>query len=220
LKRITIEIIDNIRHFMELVGFDSLLDIVEELKIEKIYRFDINTLWAVQKFRFKANDFTPGDLLNVREIGIVEIETLDAKDGEYTCLVKTQKENKFHELFSDFNLILPPDSPLALNQTNMRISFISKERQLKTVLTQLSQIVSLKVLSIKDLKYEHTPYFSLTQHQLELIQYAVNKGYYEIPRKVHIKEIAAHYNASISAVNELLRKVEKKVFQNLFSSAM
>ncbi|TFG05037.1 MAG: hypothetical protein EU536_03040, partial [Promethearchaeota archaeon] len=125
MKRITVEITKNIRQFMELVGFESLLDVIEELKIEKIYRFDTNTLWAVQKFKFKAAGFRPNDLLKEKEIGIIEIEILDARNGEYTCLVKTQKENKFHELFSDFNLILPPDNPLILNQTTMRIAFIS-----------------------------------------------------------------------------------------------
>ena len=222
MKRITLEIMGVIKPFMELVGFGQLLDYVEKLRLEKIYRFDINAIWAVQVFKFKDPDFEPTDLLYIEGIGITEIEVLIENNWNYTCLVKTEKENKFHELFTDFNLILPPDLPLILTQDSMKISFISYEYQLRTVLNQLSQYIPkkhLKVASIQDIKHEFTSYHSLlTPRQLEIVESAVKNGYFELPKRVPAKDLAEKFEISVSAFNEHLRKAVRTIFEVLFKT--
>jgi len=207
---------------MEMVGFGEIMGYIESLILEKIYRFEVRALWAVQTFKFKDPQFDPVDLLYVEGIGITEIEILGKEREKYICLVKTEKENKFHELFTDFNLILPPDRPLVLTPHLMKISFISYEDQLKSVLNQLKTILpeeNLRVAQIQDIKHEFNSYHSLlTSRQLEIIHYAVEHGYFEIPRRISAKELAEFFHISVSALNEHLRKVERKIFGALFPS--
>jgi hypothetical protein len=222
MKRITLEIKGPIRPFLELVGFGRVLEHIELMRLEKIFRFEVNALWAIEILKFKDPHFHPQDLLDVEGIGITEIEVLAFDKGNYVCLVKTEKENKFHEIFTDFNIILPPDRPLILTQDSMKISFISYEGQLRTVLDQLSRYIPkehLKVSSIQDIKHEFTSYKTLlTARQLEIVESAVATGYFDLPRKVPAEQLAAHLGISISALNEHLRKVERTILNVLFKT--
>jgi HTH DNA binding domain len=222
MKRITLEIKGPIKPFLELVGFGQVLEHIELMRLEKIFRFEVNALWAIETFKFKDIHFHPQDLLDVEGIGIKEIEVLAFDKENYICLVKTEKKNKFHEIFTDFNIILPPDRPLILTQDAMKISFISYEGQLRTVLDQLSQFIPkehLKVSSIQDIKHEFTSYKTLlTARQLEIVEYAVAMGYFDLPRKVPAERLAAHLGISVSAFNEHIRKVERTILNLLFRS--
>ena len=59
------------------------------------------------------------------------------------------------------------------------------------------------------------PNFPVKQHEIAL--YATRNGYYDTPRKIGAKELATHFNISISAVNEHLRKAEKTTMHYFFS---
>ncbi|HUY01131.1 MAG TPA: helix-turn-helix domain-containing protein [Candidatus Deferrimicrobium sp.] len=214
MKRITVRI-DNFKNLIDLIGLEPLFKHIERLKLEKIYRFDDNALWAVERFKFIDETFKPEDLLDIEGSGITEIELLSQEKGEYICLVKTEKENKFHEILSDFNLIL--DNPLIVSRDYMEISIISYDEQLKSIIRQLGKVASFKILNIKDLKYQFNPLHSLlSPKQREIIQFAINNGYFEIPRKMKSEEMAAHFNISVSALNEHLRKCERKIFMEFF----
>lgn len=219
MKRITLEITENIKPFMEIVGFGQVLEYIELLRLDKIFRFEVNALWAIETFKFKDFHFHPPDLLDIEGIGITEIEILAFDKGNYICLVKTEKENRFHEIFTDFNIILPPDRPLILTQNSMQISFISYEDQLRTVLNQLSRLTPYKISSIQDIKHEFASYKSLlTARQLEIVEYAVATGYFDLPRKVTAENLADHLGISVSAFNEHIRKVERTILNTLFKT--
>ena len=217
MKRITLQIS---REFVETVGFKTILRYVERLELQKIYRFDENTLWAIQKFKFIDKGFTPAVLQKIEDVGIKYLEELGRVDGEYICLVKTQKENKFHELLSDFNLLL--DYPLVITQEHLEISLISDETKLKSIIAQLPTYVSkadFKILGISDVIHKPESIQSLlTPRQLEIIRYATDNGFFEIPRKIKSEHIAQKFNISVSAFNELIRRVERKIFHTFFKT--
>ena len=216
MKRITLQIS---RNFVELVGFTALLRYVERMELQRIYRFDENTFWAIQKFKFFDSGFTPAKLIGIEGLGIKYLEELSKEDeNTYICLVKTEKETKFHELLSDFNLLL--DYPLIITQDYIEISLISDEKKLKSIIQQLPAYVSkanFKILNISDVKYENETISSLlTPKQLNIIQFAVENGFFEIPRMIKSTEIADEFNISASAFNELLRRVERKISTTFF----
>lgn len=58
-------------------------------------------------------------------------------------------------------------------------------------------------------------YLSLTRRQREILDIAVERGYYDDPRQVTHADIASDVGTSASTVGEHLRKVESRVFQQL-----
>lgn len=220
MKRITIEITEELpQELMEVIGFASLFNYVEKLEILHIYRYDDNNLIALQKYKFNMK-YKPDDLLEVNDLGIRYIEQLKKEDeDEYVCFVKTKKENRFHEILSNFDFLL--HYPLILTKNYIKMSIISHEDQLKALIDYFSDFVnpkkSFKVLSIMPVSDDiGSIYSNLTKKQLSVIEYATKNGYYQIPREISSEEIADKFEISVSAVHDHIRKAERKIFNILF----
>jgi len=74
------------------------------------------------------------------------------------------------------------------------------------------QILKLREINIK-LKNigKHKEKVVLTPRQTEILNIAINEGYYEIPRKISISGLAEKLNISISTLSETLRRINKKL---------
>jgi predicted DNA binding protein len=71
---------------------------------------------------------------------------------------------------------------------------------------------------------EHTPelgdlFLSLTDRQREVLEAAVDCGYYDNPRQATHEDIADRVDCSPSTAGEHLRKIESRVFENLVRDA-
>ncbi len=214
MKRITLQIS---KDFVAKVGFKSLIKYVKKVELQKIYWYDDKTLWAIQKFEFHSPEFTPAALQGIDGIGIKYIEELKKEDEKtYICLVKTEKETQFHEILSEFNIIL--DYPLIITEDYIKISLISDESILKRLPKYLSK-KDYEILSISNPTHDISEkvQIQLTNKQQEVIQYAVDRGFFEIPRNIKSKAIADNFKITVSAFNELLRRVERKLFKTYFN---
>lgn len=219
MKRITLEITEELpQELMEVIGFKSLFKYIEKLEILHIYRYDSNNLIALQKYKFNIN-YKPENLLEEEELGIRYIEQLNREKDEYVCFVKTQTENKFHEVLSNFDFLLY--YPLILMKNYIKMSIISHEDQLNNLIEFFSEFANskknFKVLSIMPVSDDISSIYSnLTKKQLSVIEYAAKNGYYQIPREISAEKIADNFNISVSAVHDHIRKAERKIFNMLF----
>ncbi len=211
MKRITLRIS---KDFIQEIGFTALFRYVERVELQRIYRFDQTSMVAIQEFKFFDEGFTPEKLKGIKGTSINYIEELSKVDEKtYVCLVKTEKEDKFHEILTDFSVLL--DYPLVITQDYLEISLIGDESLLEQISSYLSP-KKYEVLKIADITPEKKSIKALlTKRQFEVIEYAVRNGFFELPRRISSKHIAKHFNFSVSAFNELLRRVERKMF-NLF----
>lgn len=53
---------------------------------------------------------------------------------------------------------------------------------------------------------------ALTSRQGEIIQIAFQKGYFDYPKKITIRDLAKIFNISISTLSEILRRGQRKIF--------
>jgi len=53
----------------------------------------------------------------------------------------------------------------------------------------------------------------LTSRQEEIVRAAFEKGYYDFPKKINIKELAKIFDVSPSTLNEILQRGEKKIMR-------
>jgi predicted DNA binding protein len=58
-------------------------------------------------------------------------------------------------------------------------------------------------------------YSTLTARQLEVLDVALEKGYYDAPRRATHEAVAAELVCSAATVGEHLRKIERQVFTAL-----
>jgi predicted DNA binding protein len=218
LKQITLRIS---KEFLKFVGFYDLFKYVERMEVVHIYRYDDNNMFAIQKFKFLSPEFKPEDLVGVEGLGITYVEMLAQKEGEFVCLVKTHKKNRIHDLLIDPNIGF--EMPMVFTQDNIVISIIADEKRLKSTIEQVGKHItedSFKILSISPVRPEINSIYSiLTAKQLEILKEALKKGYYEIPRGVSAKELAEAFDISVSALNEHLRKAERKILYTIFKGS-
>ncbi len=57
---------------------------------------------------------------------------------------------------------------------------------------------------------------ALTRRQEEILRVAFERGYFDYPKRVNIRDLAATFHVSISTISEILRKGQTKVFASYF----
>lgn len=94
------------------------------------------------------------------------------------------------------------------------------EQVLRAFVTNLQkEHFDIKILKIQNEKVNEI-YFpqvmpSLTKGQRRALEIATERGYYDFPRNVELKDLAAEAGISLSTFREHLRKAEKKVMPDL-----
>ena len=72
--------------------------------------------------------------------------------------------------------------------------------------------IKYRIMYIRILKSKRR----LTKREEELIRYALENGFYDIPRKITLEDIASRFNLSVSTVSEIIRRGEKKILEEFF----
>jgi len=94
---------------------------------------------------------------------------------------------------------------------------LSSGNGLKKLLDNLeSGGVDAKIHSIVELKDES----ALTKRQEEILQIALEKGYFDYPKKIHIAEFAKLLGISKPTLSEILRRGQKKILAEHFSGRL
>lgn len=88
--------------------------------------------------------------------------------------------------------------------------FAGKEA-LRELLKKL-QNYNVKVLQITRIEDREI----LTSRQEEIIRIAFEKGYFDYPKRISIRELAKIFNVSISTLSEILRAGQKKIMDSYF----
>lgn len=92
------------------------------------------------------------------------------------------------------------------------------------VFEQAMATVPDDITVVLDRKSSYTPprervQSQLTQKQQAILQSAIERGYYDIPRGVSCEEIGREFELSGATVGEHLRKAERAIMQGLISSS-
>ena len=55
-----------------------------------------------------------------------------------------------------------------------------------------------------------------TYREEEILRYALEKGYFDYPKKIRLEEIADHFGIASSTLSEILRRGQKKILEKYF----
>jgi hypothetical protein len=211
LKTVTIQIPFDER-------YKDFFDKIEKYELFEIHRLDNEIIVATQLFRFKDANFKPKDLIGINGIEFIEILTEDKIKREYICFVKHRWPKELHDFFTDSELIM--NAPIVSDNNMLTVSFIIDDSKMDKLQAEFQRLgTHCKVLSISTKVPPNLDnvFMLLTERQREIIFYAVENGYYEIPRKINTDDLAKKFGMTQSALSEHLRKIERLVFNTLFN---
>jgi len=197
----------------------EFFDLLEKYELLQIHRHDDNQIFVTQKVKFKDITMHPR-MLEGEHYGMSYIEVIDEDKGknEFIFFSKHNLIKETKDFLDKLDLIIDP--PIILDQDRLLVSVIAESKNIEEFFDSLDSFYGgkLEILSISHmhLNYENL-FLKLTDRQKEIVYYAVQHGYFEIPRKIDSRKISTHFNISQSAVCEHLRKIERKIFHSIFN---
>jgi len=193
--------------------------LLEKYELLQIHRQDDDQIFATQKVKFKDPKMHP-KMLEGEHYGMSYIEVINEERGnnEFIFFSKHNWVKKTKEFLDKLDLIIDP--PIILDQDRLLVSIITESKNVDEFVTTLNRFYNgeLQILSISHIPLNHEHLFlKLTDRQKEIVYYAVQHGYFEIPRKINSKNIATHFNITRSALYDHLRKIERTLYHSLFN---
>lgn len=197
--------------------YQEFLNLLEKYETLQIHRYDENVIYVTQKMRFKSANSHPKDLVGKFGIEFNEVLTENKQKKEYICFTKHHWHKELHLFFKNTEILLEP--PIVMEEDSIIVRFISHGKNIDFIIEQQKKNFNdnFKILSITSVHpNKDNLQLLLTERQKEIVYYAVEKGYYEIPRKIGSEFMANHFDISKSALHEHLRKIEKTIFLSIF----
>ena len=208
-RRITIELSPDI---IDQFGFGTeWLGQIRSCEVVYILKYDWNDFAGEVRIEMQSANWSPADLRG--KYGLDDIEVLYEDKGIYTCILREKIPGSTPEWFGGFEMLI--DTPILLSKQKFVLSFLVKENDYKKVMDSNSGMV-LKVTRQERVGRDFLKSIPpLTERQRQIVKLAKELGYFEIPRKISSERIAEILGISKAAFLEHLRKVERRVFNDL-----
>jgi len=192
--------------------------LLEKYELIQIHRQNDDQILATQKVKFKDSKMHP-KMLESEHYGMSYIEIIEEDRGnnEYIFFSKHNWVKQTKDFLDKLDLIIDP--PIILDQNRLLVSIIAESKNVDEFVNSLNQFYKekMEILSISVIKpnYENL-FLKLTDRQKEIVYYAIQHGYFEIPRRINSKKIANYFKISRSALYEHLRKIERTIYNTIF----
>lgn len=164
-----------------------------------------------------------GDLSRARETlsaasDVLNYDVVDHGNGTGVAYVHCKLRNPVKSLVSTLHQFeVVPDMPLGFTTNgSVRATIIGEAQALSETLDAIADIVEVHLEKTGDYRpgigeLEAT----LTDRQHQILTVAVNQGYYEVPRRTTLEDVAAEMNLSRATVGEHLQKSEAKILSRV-----
>ena len=168
-----------------------------------------------------------GDSDRLREIldtsdEVLDFEVLDTEDGIQTYIHFTPNETtgallgltREYEFVIDTPIRWDPDEGGAV-----QVGLIGDDETVQRAIEDVPDDVRLELEQLSEYDPQSQELSALlTERQRELLDTAVEVGYYEVPRRATHEDIAAELDLSTTTVGEHLRKIEARLLSEIARS--
>lgn len=101
--------------------------------------------------------------------------------------------------------------PLNVIDGIIKVTAIAEREKVDRFLAELeAKNINFKIITISQYQYERL----LTSRQTKLLEMLYKSGYYEVPRRISLTELAKQLRISPSALSESIRRLHKKIAEN------
>jgi predicted DNA binding protein len=156
-----------------------------------------------------------GEILKGQEDVIAHDVSGDHEGLAYIHFDPTETVRRLLSITQDNEIVLK--TPIdCLESGGVRVTLVGDDGTIQRVVDSIPDSLTLSLEGIGDYHPDSEQLFSvLTERQQEILEAAVEMGYYEVPRNATHEDIASEVGVSAGTVGEHLRKVEGKVLSTL-----
>ncbi|MFH5798861.1 helix-turn-helix domain-containing protein [Haladaptatus sp. CMAA 1911] len=99
---------------------------------------------------------------------------------------------------------------------DLRVTMLGEDEGIREAIAELPDGIRITLEGMGEYRPDMRQLASLlTDRQRELLELAIDEGYYEIPRRATLRDLAERADISVGTVGEHLRKIEIKVIMEL-----
>ncbi|RDI71904.1 helix-turn-helix domain-containing protein [Halopelagius longus] len=133
----------------------------------------------------------------------------------YICQETRPEDVAWREAFADLNLVLVP--PVVYDaDAAFHVTLVGPGEDLRTVLSDLPDVVDATVKAVGEYDRRHAPVAGeLTARQLTAVETAVELGFYEVPRRAGVADVADELDCAPSTASDLLQRAESSVMRRV-----
>lgn len=143
---------------------------------------------------------------------IIEFQVLQSRPIEVICRIKA-KGHIIYFVAMDHNLII--EFPIVIKDNYGFFKMIGDRQAIGRFLDDSAiQQIGFSILSIG--KYEQEQFkLNLTSRQLQIFKRAKEEGYYEIPRRITLTELARKENISKATLSKIIQRIHRNFLSNI-----
>ncbi|MHA1819536.1 MAG: helix-turn-helix domain-containing protein [Promethearchaeota archaeon] len=199
---------------LKFFDIPHILKDIRRIEILTTYQYSKHVFFSFTKIVFEK-DFSNNEIRKIlkRNIDAESLQIVEKRRNEIICFLYAKKNRGYWglDIFKPGPWAIVP--PLILTPEFSIVSLIASEDYIKKFFKSISKFNKfIKILTLVEIKdynnFGAVIMPSFTKRQLEIGKYALNHGYFEIPKKISAEQIAKHFNLSIPTINEHLRKLE------------
>ena len=223
MRRLIVEI--SVQDFNQLDPERSdLLRDIKSMEVLHFLRSDYQEVAVIARVEFnKPNvsieDLFRNDLVEV-EVQLLEQEKERDEENEIcTYFIKaTQTIPNGLDLTAIRGYISPP---LELRDGCVKMTFLGNAKQMRTILTLLEDAgLRHRVVSLTDAQFlPHSPLSRLTEKQRKVFVTAYALGYYDLPRRTSLAQLAEQLDLAHSTLDAHLRKAEQRLLNYIMNES-
>jgi DNA-binding CsgD family transcriptional regulator len=118
-------------------------------------------------------------------------------------------------IFRQYEIVV--DWPMEYtDRGGLRVTMLGADEKIREAITEIPDGIRITLEGMGEYHPDMRRLVSLlTDRQRELLELAIDEGYYEIPRRATLRDIADRADISAGTVGEHLRKIETKVIMEL-----
>jgi HTH DNA binding domain len=180
-----------------------------ELSMETISRFPVDAHHIVAEIRVrgeKSRDWSD-ELLTASQV--VSVHRLDRIGRPDVYRVKWEAPRYYVSLLEKYDLVGSIPIVLSMNHAEVKLA-LSRTRLQKLVRELRRRNFEPEVLEVRRLRGRIVR-STLTSKQRERFQIAIESGYFDVPRRVSLDELARRFSIQKSALSESLAHARRKV---------
>jgi hypothetical protein len=227
MRRLIVEI--SVQDFNQLDPERSdLLRDIKSMEVLHFLRSDYQEVALIARVEFNKPDVSIEDLFR-NDLVEVEVQLLEQKKEKEreeeneicTYFIKakpTQTIPNGLDLTAIRGYISPP---FELRDGCVKMTFLGSAKQMRTIRALLEDAgLRHRVVSLTDAQFlPHSPLSHLTEKQRKVFVTAYALGYYDLPRRVNLAQLAEKLDLARSTLDAHLRKAERRLLNHIMNES-
>lgn len=189
----------------------------KRLDVLRVFAVAEQTAIMIAEIHRKGPMHTPGDITKMKEelrtrynLEHFEVIEVDAARKVYSVLLRARIPEVLEEAWRTVGTEAFLNGPIQIAQDNIALSFIVLGHGDKPLKLLKDFGIDYQVKEVRQGPNEG-PEDGLNREQRALLKLALELGYYEVPARVNLTQLARYTGVSKAAMSKKLRRAERKI---------